>query len=235
MNFIFDVDDTLYDLTQPLKNAIKTLWGNQFSLDVEQLFTLTRKHGDALFPKIMRGEISLDDAGALRVCMAMEEMGYTIDQKEADRFQQCYRQSEYKISLSAEMRNLLDFLKDQHQTVGILTNGLTAHQQKKIDSLKLIQWVEKENIFISEAIHASKPDLKAFDHVEKAMDLNKSETYYIGDSPQHDVKGAIQAGWHMIFLNRRHRDVTTLPKRPDFIVTSESELSKLIKKITMIR
>ena len=75
MNFIFDVDDTLYDLTQPFRKTVERLWGNQFAVDVEQLFTLTRKHGDALFPKIMSGEITLDDAGALRVCLAMEELG----------------------------------------------------------------------------------------------------------------------------------------------------------------
>lgn len=233
MNFIFDVDDTLYDLTQPFKNAVDTLWGKQFSLDVERLFTLTRKHGDALFPKIMSGEITLDDAGALRVCLAMEELGNTIDRQEAQRFQQCYRQSEYRIALSTEMCELLDFLKAQNQTMGILTNGLTPHQQKKMDSLNVTRWIEKDHIFISEAIQASKPERKAFDYVEKAMGLNKCETYYIGDSPQHDVKGAMQAGWHMIFFNRRHRDISTFEKQPDYIVTTETELSQLVKQIVI--
>ena len=215
MNFIFDVDDTLYDLTQPFRKTVERLWGNQFAVDVEQLFTLTRKHGDALFPKIMSGEITLDDAGALRVCLAMEELGYSIDPKEAQRFQQCYRQNEYVISLSTKMRNLLDDL----------------NQKKKIDSLGLEQWVKKEYIFISEAIHASKPERKAFDHVETIMGLNKSETFYIGDSPEHDVKGAIGAGWHMVFFNRRHRDISTLKEKPDFMVTTEAELAQLIRRI----
>lgn len=231
MNFIFDVDDTLYDLTQPFRKTVERLWGNQFAVDVEQLFTLTRKHGDALFPKIMSGEITLDDAGALRVCLAMEELGYSIDRKEAQRFQQCYRQNEYVISLSTKMRNLLDDLKKLNQTLGVLTNGLTPHQKKKIDSLGLEQWVKKEYIFISEAIHASKPERKAFDHVETIMGLNKSETFYIGDSPEHDVKGAIGAGWHMVFFNRRHRDISTLKEKPDFMVTTEAELAQLIRRI----
>lgn len=231
MNFIFDVDDTLYDLTQPFRQAVTILWGKQIAIDVDRLFALSRQYSDQIFPKIMSEEISLDEAGIYRIRAAMKDMGHPIDRAEAKRFQQCYRQNQYEISLSEVMGSLLDDLKAKNQTLGILTNGLASHQQRKIDSLRMERWVKREHIFISETIQASKPERQAFDHVERAMKLNKAETYYIGDSPEHDVKGAINAGWHMIFFNRRHRDIHTLNEQPDDIVTSETELAAVIKRM----
>lgn len=231
MNFIFDVDDTLYDLTQPFRQAMDTLWGDRFDVDAEQLFMLSRQYGDRLFPQIMSGEISLDDAGSERIRLAMKALGKTISVDEAKQFQQCYRQKQYVISLSKPMQDLLDELKANGQTIGILTNGLTTHQQRKIDSLQLTRWVKSEHIFISEAIHASKPERRAFEHVEQTMELTKAETYYIGDSIEHDVRGALAVGWHMIFFNRRRHAIEGLPQQPDAIVTDEVQLADTVKTI----
>lgn len=231
MNFIFDVDETLYDMTQPFQRAAQALWSNTYPIDMHALFLRTREYSNQIFDNILAGKVSLDDAGAYRVRMAMQDFGYAVSEEEAMQFQKRYRQYEYDIQLSPTISSMLTYLKER-ATLGILTNGLITHQQKKMDGMQLHRWFPKEYMFISEAIGASKPDRKAFQFVETAMNINKQDTWFIGDSIIHDVEGAKQAGWHMIFLNRRHYDTTEMKHQPDHIVTSEEALFDLIQTLS---
>ena len=58
------------------------------------------------------------------------------------------------------------------------------------------------------------------------MWLKPDELWMIGDSYKHDITGAIDSGWHTVWINRRN-----LPgpdRLPDFEVTSDKELTDLL-------
>lgn len=50
--------------------------------------------------------------------------------------------------------------------------------------------VLKENMFISDVIGYTKPDVKAFETVQEKMKLDPEETWFIGDTFEVDVIGA---------------------------------------------
>jgi putative hydrolase of the HAD superfamily len=50
----------------------------------------------------------------------------------------------------------------------------------------------------------------------------------IGDSYKHDIKGALDAGWHTLWINRRflgEQEIT-----PDITVASDKELTDALMK-----
>ena len=66
------------------------------------------------------------------------------------------------------------------------------------------------------------------DCIEK-LDLKPDELWMIGDSYKHDITGAMDSSWHTIWINRR-----SLPKPdrlPDFEVTSDQELTSLLRSL----
>ena len=227
MNLIFDLDDTLYDMMQPFVRACHTIWEAPLPFDPWALFIRSRRISDQLYPLIAQGKMSVDEVGTARILQAAQELGEDIGEQAARRFQQHYRRFQYEAQLSDEMRALLDELSRSPLTIGILTNGPADHQRRKIEGLALNRWFAPDHIFISGAIGLQKPDPRAFWHVQEALRLKPEATWYIGDSPSCDVKGALDAGWHMLFFNRRDHAASLCP---DVTITTEEALIAWITK-----
>ena len=71
--------------------------------------------------------------------------------------------------------------------MGLLTNGTVRHQGKKLKTLGLPQWFDKDEMFISDAIGYTKPNIKAFQIVQDKMNLIPEETWFVGDTFEVDV------------------------------------------------
>lgn len=227
--FIFDVDDTLYDMSQPFKKAYETHL-KQYSLDVDELFVKNRHYSDAVFPKVMRGEMSVDECGAYRIKRALEDYAIFISEEEALAFQLTYRYNQGHITLSDTMKEILSYVKSKAH-LGVYTNGVSEHQWKKVKGMDLYQWFDAENIFVSDDIGYAKPDVKGYAFIAEKMQAKKEELYFVGDSITMDMAGANASGWKMIWINRRNHDLSISKYQPDYIVESEQELFEVLKKI----
>lgn len=227
--FIFDVDDTLYDMTQPFRKAYATHL-KQYNLNVDELFVKNRHYSDAIFPKVMSGEMSVDECGAYRIKRALEDYNIYISEEEALQFQLTYRYNQGHITLSETMKEILDYVKSK-ANLGIYTNGVSEHQWKKVDGMDLYQWFKKENIFVSGDIEYAKPDVRGYELIEQRMNAKKEDLYFVGDSITMDMAGAKASDWKMIWINRRNHDLSISKYQPDYIVESEEELFTLLKEI----
>lgn len=228
--FIFDVDDTLYDQVQPFEKAFNKYLKGKYDLDVQELYKRSRIYSDAIFPQVESGEMSVDDSGVYRMIHALKEYGITYTQEKALAFQLEYRYQQSHLELSQNMIDMFEEIQDQVQ-LGVLTNGVSEHQHKKIEGLKLTQWIPEDHCFVSGDLGVSKPELKVFKHIEKRLHNNPDETYFVGDSIIHDLVGAKRAGWKMIWINRRNHDVSECVYQPDYIAQNEKEMISIIKKI----
>ena len=195
------------------------------------LYTCSRIHSDRVFDQVMAGTMTVDGAGIYRMQHAMRDFGYEITEEEALEFQHVYRKHQQHLEISATMEQILNLLKKHDVSLAILTNGDTDHQMEKIHGMRLERWFSDERIFVSDAVGYFKPDVRTFQAVEQALDLNRDETWYIGDSIENDVEGAGAAGWHMILLNRHHNDISVIRHQPDYIVENEDELLEILKRI----
>ena len=70
---LFDVDDTLYDMTQPFEKAYRDVFYDKYpQLDWKPVYVASRKHSDEVFEASQRGEISMDDMYVYRWSKAMD-------------------------------------------------------------------------------------------------------------------------------------------------------------------
>ena len=228
--FIFDVDDTLYDQIQPFEKAFNKYLKGKYDLDVHELYKRSRVYSDAIFPKVETGEISVDESGVYRMIHALKDYGIEYSQEEALAFQLEYRHNQGHLEMSQPLIDLFDEIKDKVQ-LGVLTNGVSEHQHLKIKGLNLQRWILVSHLFVSGDLNASKPELKVFRHIEKQLHNKPENTYFVGDSITHDIAGAKRAGWHMIWLNRRHHDLSSSEYQPDYIANNEEEMIRIIQNI----
>ena len=96
--------------------------------------------------------------------------------------------------------------------VGILTNGWSALQERKIEHA-LGQFPGP--LLVSDVIGAYKPSLHAFRELETALFAERSGLWYVGDNPVVDIAGARAYGLRAVWLNQSgHAYPAGLERRP---------------------
>lgn len=224
---VFDVDDTLYDLSTPFKEACREVFPDDTTLDLEGAFLASRRYSDAVYASSLSGKISMEEMYVYRFENAFRDYGKKIDAQMALMFQAVYEQKQQKIQMTESMKKLLDHLKEKVK-LGIITNGPAQHQWDKVNALGVKKWIPEEHIFISGDLGVAKPDVEIFDAALQKLQLQKEEVCYVGDSFENDMVGAKNAGWKAIWYNhRRHKVAENV--EPDYVVKNEEELIRLLE------
>ena len=80
--------------------------------------------------------------------------------------------------------------------VGILTNGFTETQQRKMNQFPDLQ-AAAASVIICEEVGHLKPHPAVFAHATAQARVDPAEILYVGDSYTSDVQGSARAGWQM--------------------------------------
>lgn len=227
---IFDVDDTLYDQVIPFQKAYDELFKARFDLDIEALYKRSRHFSDEVFEATQRGEMSMERMYIYRVQKAFESFEVYVSDEEALEFQSLYAANQKKLELSNTMIQIMNLCRENQIRLGIITNGPSRHQWNKVETLKVMDYISRDDVFVSGDIGVAKPHIDLFKHVEKRMELMPGETLFIGDTFDSDIVGAKRAGWQTVWLNRRQRTMPDGEVVPDFCVSDEAELYDVIMK-----
>ena len=57
---LFDIDDTLYDLSIPFKEAFREFFPGE-EIELEGAFLASRKYSDLIYDRSLNGEISIEE------------------------------------------------------------------------------------------------------------------------------------------------------------------------------
>lgn len=228
---IFDVDDTLYNQADIFAGAYHTVFGSRFELDLEKLFVASRRRSDEVFELSQTGQITMEEMYIYRIQKAFGDLGAAITEKESLLFQEQYAENQRNLKVPALTAKLLQKCRDCHIVTGVITNGPSGHQWKKVRALALEQWIPKDNIFVSGDWGAAKPDPAIFRRAQEKLGLQPDELLFVGDSYENDVVGAKRAGWSVLWVNRRKRDISGLEIQPDYETGSEREMCEVIESV----
>ncbi|MBH9841336.1 HAD hydrolase-like protein, partial [Clostridioides difficile] len=110
-----------------------------------------------------------------------------------------YQQS--YITLIPAVESILTFSKERNIHLEIITNTPSNRQIMQLTHLNIENFVDKSIIFISSEFGFSKRDTNIFRVAVYVMNLDRENTYYVGDYYRNDVLGAKKAGWKSIWLN----------------------------------
>jgi len=91
-----------------------------------------------------------------------------------------------------------DVLAHAGVRLGVVSNGRTAKQRRKLESLQLSARLGA--VLISEDFGVAKPDARIFQAAARKLGLTPSECVFVGDNPEKDVRAAAAAGMRTVWF-----------------------------------
>jgi len=122
--------------------------------------------------------------------------------------------------------SLMKLLKGKVK-MGIITNGFTALQQARLERTGLLEYFDL--LVISEQVGHAKPHPAIFDYaLAKMGHPPRNRVMMVGDNPDSDILGGINAGFATCWLNADNR---ARPEgiNPTWQVASLHELARLLQ------
>jgi HAD superfamily hydrolase (TIGR01509 family) len=197
----FDLDNTLWDVEPTLIRAEKAQqqWlaqhrpGAVEAFDHESLFEF-KKSVWKRHPQL------LHHVSQMRTQMLYElqiAAGYPESEARSGAQQafNVFLLERHKVELYEEALGVLELL-GQSYTLGALTNGNADIY--KTDAAEYFDFA-----FLAEEIGVSKPHPDMFQAALKQAGVAAEEVIHVGDDPEHDIRGARDAGMHTVWMNTR--------------------------------
>ena len=193
----FDIDDTIldYDLCAEftVRMACETL-GVAYSQAVQ---TEYRRVDDALWVRQKLGELTIPQVLELRNTHMMDYLGLTDGMSFQEAFIEAFGES---CALVEGAEEVLKAVKEKGLPVYSASNGFMEVQTKRLEKAGVLQYFDR--LFVSQTIGYEKPDIRFFEHCLRETGYAPHEVLMIGDSVAADIKGGLNAGWNVCYLNR---------------------------------
>lgn len=205
----FDLDDTLHDHQAPFASALFSSFSSFSADDIDIWYKKFRHYSDLLWRDYTKGAIPLEQLRIDRITLTMRCFELELTTDEAIQFQENYEHHLNNLTLFPEVPELFHTLRQDGYELGIITNGPTFHQRKKINQLGLHKLIDEKLIFISDEVGVAKPSPQIFHHAASKINLPAQKLLYVGDTWENDVAGPISAGWNTVWFNHRSRQPLT--------------------------
>lgn len=228
----FDVDDTLYRRLDSFIKACKKTLPKDFELDYEELYLRRSYYSEYYLEEYHLNRITLEEMYDLRLNKSLDHYGYRVDHQTALEFEKQYRYFQDHVELSASYQKLLSKLKAKDIKMGIISNGVSEHQRKKLKSLGIERWIPKEHWVISGDLNIKKPDIRIFDYAAKLLEADNGNCLMVGDNKDSDILGANNANFKAIWLNHKNEEENGIEALA--IVHNEDELIELLTKLYLL-
>lgn len=186
---IFDLDDTLYDLSRHRAQHLRRAWA-------EWLDTIDPVLADGVIAQAVRERIFFADMDAFLLRHGVTQHG------QRERLVAASRATWFgDLHLDVGVAEVLDALAGKYQ-MGLITNGPSWTQRAKIMQLTLSRWFPQ--MIVSGEFGCDKPDARIFRHMLDALGVAPEEALMIGDNPDADVRGAHGVGMRAVWIQHTH-------------------------------
>jgi HAD superfamily hydrolase (TIGR01509 family) len=190
---LFDLDDTLADSAgteERVWAGVAEVIAARFpGVDREEL---RRRYLDALhrhYPDLAAGRTDVLTFRRIRLADTLEPWG-ELDGELFDAY--LAQKARVPEEIAPFPQALATVRGLRARGVGVLTNGPSAHERRKLEVSGL--GPELDAIAISEELGVAKPDEQAFRLALELLGTAAEETAMVGDSLENDVLGGIEAG-----------------------------------------
>lgn len=201
-----DLDDTLYDFQAASLIALGKVHADlnlgRFFRSVDEWIDIYHRHNSALWKLYNRAEITKEFLKMERFRRPLVEAGAD----DATARQLSLQLDPLYLDLlgraGCTIPGAIELLQSLHSNgfkVGILSNGFTEVQHKKLHSSGIAPYVDC--VVLSDEIGINKPDRRLFDYALQKAGTTASAALMIGDNPDTDIAGATAAGWRARLFN----------------------------------
>jgi len=106
--------------------------------------------------------------------------------------------------LFPETNTVLALLRPKTK-LGIVTNGVKGLQRAKLNGSGLLHWFDPQGVAVSGEVDIGKPERGIFDWVCERLGVAPKDCLMVGDNPERDVQGGINAGMKTCWVDRGFR------------------------------
>ena len=203
---IFDLDDTLIDFAATREAAYSCLADHLDArrIDSAAFLAACRAIDRPVFALFERGAITRDEYRLRRFSEPLASIGVSPDAELVAHlnrlFMACVND---RPMLYQDALPVLARLRDEGINTAILTNGPSDGQRRKLGATGLTEAVD--HIAIGEETGFSKPLAQSYHAIVDRFAFDRADALMVGDSPELDYDGAVQAGLRALLLDREAR------------------------------
>ena len=217
----FDLDNTRWDVTPALLGAEKAQreWLEEYRPDViaqlqPEIVADIRRQLLADEPEL-RHNVTRIRREFLRRLQLKAGYGETVSAEGADQAFSVFLKVRQQVELYDGVESMLAELATRF-TLGSLTNG-------NADVHKTPAGQHMSFAFLAEDVGGSKPHPALFEAALEETGAAPGEILHVGDNPEHDIMGAIRAGFRTVWINVEG-DPYPLEDSPDMTLRHVMEL-----------
>ncbi|MDE6549727.1 MAG: YjjG family noncanonical pyrimidine nucleotidase [Muribaculaceae bacterium] len=205
----FDLDDTLFDFSAASLMSLRKLWDESSEIktvfdDPDAFIDEYHVHNRRMWELHESGQITADFLKGERFRLTLapaRDDDETRQKMRAFNNRYLWLLGECKTPVEGANELLKDLSKKY--LIGVLTNGFTEAQYRKLHSTGLDRYIQR--MVISDEIGIQKPDARIFRYAEQETGAIAETTIMIGDNPDNDIQGALNAGWQAIYFDRKSK------------------------------
>lgn len=200
----FDIDDTLVNHSGAERKAVQGIRQSFFPhidpLSFEATWLEKTRVNWELYRK---GEISFAQQRVRRIQNVWGSFGKTIDSQEAEENFRLYLVAyEANWELFPDVREVLEELQKRVIRLGVISNGNSDQQTRKLVATGITSYFQSNLILISEAVGISKPDSAIFLRAQNITGKESSSLLYIGDDLRIDIAPPRALRWNAALIDR---------------------------------
>ena len=216
-NLIFDLDDTLYPEKEYNISGFKA---------VSEYLELTY-HTNAMFEKFLALYFNGQRHNIFNC--ALKDVNLSITSVIIDELVSCYRNHQPEIFLTDEIESELIYYRDCGYKLGLITDGYSVVQHKKIEALNLEKYFNHIVVTDDYGRECWKPSLFPFELIMRKMDDENFENYvYVGDNCNKDFKAPNILKWKTI-QSRHFRGFYSEENNCDKLFKAKYVVDKLLE------
>ena len=226
-HLFFDLDHTLWDFDTNARTTLEELY-TEFDMHrtvtplFDDFYQKYLYHNEILWNRYHQGLISADELKWKRMWRTLLEFKIGHEQMARDMSQRFLELLPTKRALFPYTIEILDYLTAKGYQLHLITNGFEQTQWKKLNNSGLEKYFVE--VITSEGSNSVNPNREIFDYALLKTGANLHTSIMLGDNPEADILGAINAGMDSVFVNHHH---AAIDYKPTYTVNHLSELEKI--------
>lgn len=225
-HLFFDLDNTLWDFRANSKDAFYEVFTRLGLLsrinDFDRFLEVYEMYNEHLWIEYRKGRLKKDHMRSERLVLTFRDFGIE-DPDMVRQTNDLYLQTApKKTNLFPGVHEILEYLLQKYRLY-ILTNGFAEVQLQKINSCDLNKFFTK--IFMAELVGFQKPDRRFFEYAIRSVHAHKNECLIIGDDPEADIRGGVNAGIDQVYFNTGHK---MCRQTPTYEINEITELKNIL-------
>ena len=227
-HLFFDLDHTLWDFDTNARETLDELYAffelqEKIKSPFDDFYKTYIHHNTILWDRYHKGLISTEDLKWKRMSRTLLDfkIGDEVLAKEMSaKFLEILPTKKILFDHATEV---LDYLINKKYTLHLLTNGFEKTQWSKLHNSGLAKYFTE--VITSELSNCMKPSKEIFDYAISRCSALLHESIMIGDNPDADIQGAINAGMDSIFVNHINTEISL---KPTYTIYSLKELEDIL-------